>query len=122
MNAKVFNTDANLITAENYYNAITGKDFDKMESYLHEKIHFISPLAEMCWKDAVVLAAKNLSLILQDINIRSKFATGNQIMFAYDFIFPAPIGMLRAAVLMDFTEGLISKIELFYDSKLFTRK
>src|SRR4051812_21215426 len=104
MNTKIFNTEANLITAENYYNAITEKDFNKIGRYLHKEIHFISPLAEMRGKDTVILAAKNLSSILQDINIRSKFAAGNQIMFAYDFIFPTPIGTLRAAVLMNFTE------------------
>lgn len=33
-----------------------------------------------------------------------------------------PIGCLRAAVLMEFTDQLISKIELFYDGRLFEEK
>ena len=40
-------------------------------------------------------------------------------MFAYDFMFPEPIGKLRAAVLMEFKDQLISKIELFYDGRPF---
>ncbi len=114
-----FDMNYNLKSAENYYNAILAKDFDKMASFLHDEIHFIAPLAEMHGKEAVVLAAKNLSGILQDIHIRSRLAHQNQIMFAYDFIFPAPVGKLRAAVLMEFTEQLISKIELFYDGRSF---
>ena len=38
---------------------------------------------------------------------------------AYDFIFPEPIGKLRASVLMDFKDQLINKIELFYDGRPF---
>ncbi len=122
MNTTNFESDDNLRSAENYYNSMLEKDFDKMESYLHDNVLFIGPLAEMHGKDSVVLAAKNLSKILGDIKIRSKFAHENQIMFAYDFMFPAPIGKLRAAVLMEFTDQLISKIELFYDGKPFEKK
>jgi hypothetical protein len=35
---------------------------------------------------------------------------------------PDPIGKLRAAVLMEFTDQLISKIELFYDGRPFEKK
>lgn len=116
------NTTDNLSLAESYYNAMLAKDFDKMADYLHDNVHFIGPLAEMHGKDAVVTAAKNFGGILQDIQIRSRFSSGNQIMFAYDMIVPAPIGKFRAAVLMEFTDRLISKIELFYDASLFQEK
>lgn len=122
MNTTNFESDNNLKSAENYYNAMLAKDFDKMTSYLRDNVHFIGPLAEMHGKDAVVLAAKNFGGILQDIQIRSRFSSGNQIMFAYDMIVPAPIGKFRAAVLMEFTDRLISKIELFYDASPFEEK
>lgn len=116
------NTTDNLNLAESYYNAMLTKDFDKMAGYLHDNVHFIGPLAEMQGKDAVVTAAKNFGGILQDIQIRSRFTAGNQIMFAYDMVVPAPIGKFRAAVLMEFTDGFISKIELFYDASPFQEK
>lgn len=84
MNTSVFEPSDNLTIAESYYNAMLAKDFDKMASYLYDNVHFIGPLAEMYGKDAVVSTAKNFSGILQDIQIRSRFASGNQIMFAYD--------------------------------------
>lgn len=117
-----FESDNNLTVARGYYDAMLKKEFDRMASYLHDNVHFIGPLAEMHGRDAVVSAAKNLSQILQDICIRSQFTNQNQIMFAYDFIFPEPIGKLRAAVLMEFTNQLISKIELFYDGRPFEEK
>lgn len=116
------NTTDTLTIAESYYNAMLEKDFDKMASHLHNNVHFIGPLAQMSGKDAVVTAAKNFGAILQDIQIRARFASGNQIMFAYDMTLPAPISKFRAAVLMEFMDGLISKIELFYDARPFEEK
>lgn len=116
------NTTDNLSLAESYYRAMLTKNFDKMAGYLHDNVHFIGPLAEMHGKDSVVAAAKNFGGILQDIQIRSRLAAGSQIMFAYDMTVPAPIGKFRAAVLMEFTNHLISKIELFYDGRLFEKK
>lgn len=116
------NTTDNLNLAENYYNAMLAKDFDKMANYLHNNVQFIGPLAEMQGKEQIVTAAKNFGGILQDIQIRSRFAAGDQIMFAYDMVVPAPIGKFRAAVLMEFTDRLISKIELFYDASPFQEK
>lgn len=116
------NTTDNLNLAENYYNAMLAKDFDKMAGYLDDNVQFIGPLAEMQGKEQIVTAAKNFGGILQDIQIRSRFASHDQIMFAYDMVVPAPIGKFRAAVLMEFTDGLISKIELFYDATPFQEK
>ena len=122
MNTTNSESDNNLKVAENYYNSMLAKDFDKMAGYLHDNVHFIGPLAEMHGKDAVVTAAKNFGGILQDIQIRSRFADGDQVMFAYDMVAPAPIGKFRAAVLMEFTDRIISKIELFYDASPFEEK
>lgn len=122
MNTINYECDNNLIIATNYYHEMLRQNFDAMASYLHPDVIFIGPLAEMSGKTAVVSAAKNLSQILGDIKIRAKFASGNQIMFAYDFMFPEPIGKLRASVLMEFTNQLISKIELFYDGRPFEEK
>lgn len=116
------NTTDNFNLAESYYNAMLAKDFDKMADYLHNNVQFIGPLAEMHGKDAVVTAAKNFGGILQDIQIRSRFASHDQIMLAYDMVVPAPIGKFRAAALMEFTDRLISKIELFYDASPFQEK
>ena len=116
------NTTDNLNLAESYYNAMLAKDFDKMAEYLHDNVHFIGPLAEMQGKEQIVTAAKNFGGILQDIQIRSRFAAGDQIMFAYDMVVPIPIDKFRAAVLMEFKGRLISKIELFYDASPFQEK
>ena len=122
MNTTTYKNASNLTIAETYYHQMLKKNFAAMEECLHPDVSFIGPLAKMSGKNAVVEAAKNLSSILDDIKIRAKFSSGNQIMLAYDFMFPESIGKLRAAVLMEFENQLISKIELFYDGRPFEQK
>ena len=117
MNTIDYEKDSNLRVAEEYYQHMLQKDFALMESCLHPNVCLIGPLAEVDGRDQVVLAAKNLSQILGDITIRARFASGDQVMLAYDFIFSGPIGELRAAVLMRFEDDLISRIELFFDGR-----
>jgi hypothetical protein len=63
-----------------------------------------------------------LSQFFKSITIRAKFGSGDEVMLAYDFDFLAPINILHAAVLMQFREGLIAKIELFFDGRPFDKK
>lgn len=116
------NPTNHLSLAESYYHAMLAKDFDQMAIYLHDQVDFIGPLGSMHGKQAVVAAAKNMGELLQDISIRYRFSAGDQIMFAYDWMMRPPIGAFRAAVLMEFKDQLISRIELFYDARPFQEK
>ena len=118
--AKINNT--NIMIAEKYYRAMAAKDFAVMNVCLHPNVNFISPLVKMSGKEAVMDSAKKLSLRLESIQIRAKFSAENQVMLAYDFILPEPINTLRAAVLMEISDELITKIELFFDARLFISK
>jgi len=54
--------------------------------------------------------------------MRVKFASGNQVMLAYDLNCVSPIGTIRVAALMIFEDNLISSIELFFDARAFDKK
>ncbi|KJV80299.1 MAG: hypothetical protein ACEY3D_09020 [Rickettsia sp.] len=43
-------------------------------------------------------------------------------MLALEFDCPEPIGIFRGASLLSFNDGLISRIELFYDARPFVSK
>lgn len=122
MTSTPFDEQNNLATAENYYKAMLAKNFRTMATFIHEDVYFRGPLAEMHGKEAVVLAAKNFGEQLHDIQIRSRFASHHQVMFAYDMVVSAPVGKFQAAVLMTFKDHLISQIELFYDARPFVEK
>ena len=56
-----------------------------MEACLHTDVYLIGPLAEMSGKAAVTEAAKNLSHILTNIEIRAKFSSGNYLWYGIRF-------------------------------------
>lgn len=122
MNTSAYENSKNLLVVESYYKNMLNKNLIAMEECLHPDVHFLTPLAEILGKTGVVEAAKNLSAILEGIDIRAKFSSGDKIMMAYDFMFPQPIGKLKSAVLMELKQHLITKIELFYDGRPFEKK
>ena len=107
--------------AEAYYTAMGEKNVADMGQYLHPDVQFIGPLAEMRGKEAVLEAVKRLIAFFKTLTIRAKFGSGDQAMLAYDLDFPSPIGNCPAAALLTFQEGLISKIELFFDGRPFDK-
>ncbi len=113
---------SSLAIAEAYYTAMGDKNVTGMAQYLHPDVQLISPLAKVSGKDAAVEAARKLISLFKTVTIRAKFGSENQAMLAIDIDFPAPIGNLPAAVLQTFNDGLITKIELFYDGRPLDRK
>jgi hypothetical protein len=111
-----------LAVAEAYYMAVGSKNVASVEKYFHPDVQFIGPLAKMTGKETVVEATKRFSTLFKTLKIRAKFSSGDQAVVIYDLECPAPVGIFSTASLMTFKEGLISKIELFYDARSFEKK
>ncbi len=109
--------ETNLSRAESYYQAICQKDLAAAGQYLHSGVIVSSPLMELAGKEAVLEDVKWFMEIINGLDIRAKFASGNQVMLVFDLDASAPIGILPTAVLMTFKEILISHIELFFDAR-----
>jgi hypothetical protein len=107
----------NIAIAEAYYAAYSKKNVTEMGKYLHPDVQLISPFGKKIGKEAVLEAASKSTPL--SITIRAKFGSENQVMLAYDWQFNEPIGLLRAAALMTFKDGLIVNNELFFDTRSF---
>ena len=107
----------NVAIAEAYYKAMGEKDLESIGKYLHPDVQFIGPLAKKSGKEDVLEAAKNFCVLFKTVTIRAKLGEGNVVMLVNDLEFPDPVGMFPTAVLMRFQEGLIERIELFYDPR-----
>lgn len=105
-----------------YYTALGEKNIELVKKYLHPEIQFTDPQEKVVGKEAVVNAAKGFTAIFKSLTIRVKFGSEDQAMIVYDLEIPSFNKNLRAASLLSFREGLISKIELIYDTKCFTEK
>ncbi len=110
----------NMSLAEAYYTAVAERDFAEVEKYLHPDVQFIAPLAKMKGKEAVMEATKQFASFFKSLKIRAKLDAGDQAVIVYDL--ECPVGDLSAAVLLTFQEGLVSKLELFYDARPFEKR
>ena len=113
--------ESNLAIVENYYKLFAKKNIEAMAKYLHPDVQFTAPLAKIVGKDLFLKAARKLASLFNTLTIRAKFSTGDQVMLAYDFDFPGPIGKIPTAALLTMQDGLITKIELFYDARPFEK-
>ncbi|MEI8124265.1 MAG: nuclear transport factor 2 family protein [Parachlamydiaceae bacterium] len=100
-----------------YYTALGEKDIALVAKYLHPEIQFTDPQEKVIGKEAVLKAAKGFTGIFKTLTIRAKFGSEDQAMIVYEVEIPGLTKKLHAASLLSFREGLISQIELFYDSK-----
>ena len=108
---------SNIEHVQEYYKAGLRKDFTEMAKYLHPEVVFLAPLAKLNGREAVVEAAKGFFGFLQSIEFRAGFANDNQVMIAYNAIFPDPVGKFPTAIYVTFKDGLMSQMELFYDPR-----
>ena len=100
-----------------YYTALGEKNIEKVKEYLHHDIQFTDPQEKVIGREAVLKAAQGFAGIFKTLTIRAQFGSEDQAMIVYEVEIPGLSKKLQAASLLSFQEGLISKIELFYDSK-----
>lgn len=102
-----------------YYTALGEKNIEAVKKYLHPDLQFTDPKEKVVGKEAVLEAAKRFTAIFKSLTICAKFGSEDQAMIVYDVEIPAFSKHLRAASLLSFKEGLISKIDLIYDTGCF---
>jgi hypothetical protein len=106
-------------TAVAYYTALGQKNLEEVTKYLHPDIQFIDPQEKIMGKEAVLQAAQGFTSIFKTLTIQAKFGSEDQAMIVYDVEIPGFAKNLHAASLLSFKEGLISKIDLIYDTRCF---
>jgi hypothetical protein len=119
LNQKETTMTSNASIAEIFYKEMSAKNIPALEHYIHPDVQFITPMAKLQGKKAYLDAVKTFSAFFQSLTIRATFGDDHQAVVVYDTNFPAPIGKLPGVSLMDFTDGLITRIELFHDTSPF---
>ena len=112
---------SNLALGEAYLQAWDNKDISAIASYLHPGVCFLGPMTKLSGKEAIMESVKRLLPLLKSLKVQSKFASGDQAIFTYEFICPEPINVCRTAELITFKDGLIVAIELFFDARPFEK-
>lgn len=110
-------SDTSRSLAVNYYEAMARKDLATVSSYLDQNVQFVGPMAQATGKEPVLELTRRFFTMITGLTIHKSFGDDTQAVIVYDVECPAPIGTARAAVLVTFADKLITKFELFYDSK-----
>ena len=89
---------------------------------MHSDAELYSPMAVLKGKEAIVKATSNFMNSFESLTIRSQFGSSDQAMIVYDVDIPGISKDFPGASLMSFRDGLIVKIQLFYDSSRIVEK
>ena len=107
---------------EKYYKLVGEKNAEGIKKYLHPDVEFYGPMATLKGKDAVIVATSNFMNAIESLTIRAKFGAEDQAMIVYDVDMPGIAKDFPGASLLSFRDGLIVRIELFYDSRRVVEK
>lgn len=108
--------------AEEYYKLVGEKNAEGIKKYLHPDVELYSPLVTSKGKEAVLKATSQFMNTFKSLTIRAKFGAGDQAMIVYNVDIPGIATDFPGASLLSFREGMIVKIQLFYDASLFVEK
>jgi hypothetical protein len=106
---------------EAYLDALNHKDITKITSLAHPQIHFKMPLTEVFSRDGFIMAVRRMLANLKDLQILSKFSSGNQAMFIYEAHFNEPVGTVKVASLMTVESDKIHEMEVIFDARPFEK-
>lgn len=106
---------------EAYLNALDKKDISKITSLADAGIHFKMPLTEVRERDSFMMAVRRMLANLKEIQVLSKFSSGNEAMFVYEAHFNEPVGTVKTASLMTVEGDKIREMEVIFDARPFEK-
>ncbi len=112
-------TETTVNRALAYYGAVGSQNITGVAELMHPAARLIGPLGEVEGREAVLQAVTKFATLLKSLRVKASFGSEDQAMVNYDVDFGEPIGICRSASLMTFENGLIARIELFYDVRPF---
>jgi len=108
--------------AQVYYTAMAERNFDGVAQYLDQDVIFVAPLTTIVGKQAFLERVQDFFAYSAILTIRTVFGSQDQAVVVFTLDYPVSIGRVETAALLDIHAGLITRIELFYDGRLFEKK
>jgi ketosteroid isomerase-like protein len=106
---------------EAYLDALNRKDLAKIMFLVHPDIHFKMPMTEVSNREGFMMAVRRMLANLRDLQVLSKFSSGNQAMFLYEAHFNEPVGTVKVAELMTVQDDKIRDMEVIFDARPFEK-
>lgn len=102
-----------------YLDAWSRKNLEDVAALVHPDVSFRAPMQELHGRAAYIEATRRVFTLLERMDIRAQFISGDRAVLIYDFVCSEPIGVSRTAEMVRFHEGLLRETELFFDARPF---
>jgi ketosteroid isomerase-like protein len=104
--------------AEQYFDAWTGKDFDRARGLMADDLEFEGPLETFSDADSLLASLKQLSGIVTGADKQRVFADGDEACVIYD-LKTAPVPNARTCEWYKLRDGKIVSISVMFDARPF---
>ncbi len=111
----------NVARAHAYYTLVGQKNVEGIAEFLHPDVEFYGPLSTAKGKEAVVKATSGFMTAFKSLEIRAQFGDGDQAMIVYYTDIPGISPEFPGASWLQFRDGLIIRIQLFFDASGFRK-
>ena len=102
-----------------YLDAWSRKSIEDVAAMVHPDVSFKAPMQELHGRAAYVEATRRVFTLLERMDVRAQFISGERAVLVYDFVCRDPIGVSRTAEMVRFHGGLLCETELFFDARPF---
>lgn len=107
---------------QKYYQLMGEKKEEEIAKMLHSDVEFYGPLATLKGEKAVIRAVSHFMNAIESLTIRAKFGESDQAMIVYEVDMPGISSEFPGASWLTFRDGLIVRIQLFYDGSRLIKK
>lgn len=102
-----------------YLDAWSRKDLPGIAVHIHPDVRFKGPMQVFQGREPYLGATNRVFPLLEKLDLRARFISGDRAMLVYDFVCRDPIGVSRTAEMVRFEGELIRETELFFDARPF---
>jgi ketosteroid isomerase-like protein len=104
--------------AEDFFDAWTGKSFERARSLLHDDVSFEGPIDSFSDADSYVASLQQLSGIVTGAEKQKVFVDGDDVCVIYD-LKTAPVPRSRTCEWYHLRDGKIAAVSVVFDARPF---
>jgi ketosteroid isomerase-like protein len=104
--------------AEGFFDAWTGKDFDRARGFLHDDVSFEGPIDRFSDADSYLASLRRLSGIVTGAEKRKVFVDDEDVCVIYD-LKTAPVPSSRTSEWYQVRDGRIASVSVVFDARPF---
>jgi ketosteroid isomerase-like protein len=104
--------------AEAFFDAWTGKDFDRVRGLLHDNVSYQDPVDNFSDADSYLASLRQFLGIVQGVEKQKVFVDGDDVCVIYDLT-TAPVPSTRTCEWFTLRDGKIASICVIFDARPF---